>query len=364
MLFNPIKFKRSALILLAFASLIAFAGCGKRKPPLPPVERVLQRVQINGTQFGNVVRVSWQMPARNAPDGSVLNITRADVYRLAEPLSASLTLTEQEFASRSTLIGSVPIQDADFALKTKSYTDTLQLAGQPVRLRYAVRFVNASGQRAAFSNFLLIEPTAAVAEVPTNVELELSQEAVTVTWKAPEKNLDGTTPANILGYNVYRANAKGESRLLNGDTPVNGTEFRDEFFSFGEEYSYFVRAVSLGTNAGKVESLDSGKRSISPVDTFAPAPPDAVTIAASPNTISIFFAANVEKDIAGYRVYRSTVKDKPLDEWELMTPDLIDVTTFQDQGVSSGVTYFYYIKAEDKKGNVSSPSRIVSDSTF
>lgn len=364
MLFNFFKFKHSVLVILAFALVTVFAGCGKRKPPLPPVERVIQRVQINGTQFGNLIRVSWQMPARNAPDGSVLNIARADVYRLAEPLSASLTLTEEEFASRSTLIGSVPIQDSDFALKTKSYTDTLQLAGQPVRLRYAVRFVNASGQRAAFSNFLLIEPTAAVAEIPAEVELQLSQSAVTVAWKPPSRNIDGTSPANILGYNIYRTNSKGETRRLNEDDPVNDTEFRDEFFSFGEKYTYFVRTVSLGTNAGRVESLDSGKKELTPVDTFAPEPPDAVTIAASPNTISIFFAANVEKDIAGYRVYRSTDRVKPLDEWDLMTPDLLDVTTYQDIGVTSGVTYFYYLRAVDKDGNVSGPSEIVSDSIF
>lgn len=304
------------------------------------------------------------MPARNAPDGSILNISRADIYRLAEPLSASLTLTEEEFASRSTLIASVPIQDSDFALKQKSYTDVLQFAGQPVRLRYSVRFVNASGQRAAFSNFLLIEPTSAVAEVPSEVTLSLSQEAVTISWTAPDKNIDGSMPSNVIGYSVYRTDAKGATKRINESDPVNGTVFRDEYFSFGESYTYFVRTVSLGTNAGQVESLDSEKRTITPVDTFAPAAPDALTIAASPTTISIFFAANVEKDMAGYRVYRSTDRDKPLDEWEILTPELLDITTYLDRDVTSGTTYFYFVRAVDKNGNVSEPSEIVSDSTF
>ncbi|HUF05065.1 MAG TPA: hypothetical protein VMM38_12935 [Aridibacter sp.] len=359
---NPLK--RSLIFALLLCTAAIPLACGKRSPPLPPVERVLQRVQINGTQFGNQIRITWQMPSRNAPDGSLLNISRADIYRLAEPLDASLTLTEQEFASRSTLIGSVPIEDSDFALKQKSYTDVLQFAGQPVRLRYAIRFVNYEGQRAAFSNFLLLEPTARVARVPTDVSLELSQEAVTVRWQAPQSNVDGTTPVNIIGYNIYRTNAEGETRRLNESAPIGDSVFRDEFFSFSERYTYFVRTVSLGSNAEQVESLDSEKRSIEPVDTFAPSPPDALTIAASPNTISIFFAANVEKDIAGYRVFRSTDPDRNPDEWEILTPELLDVTTFQDRNVTQGVTYYYFVRAVDTKGNVSGPSEVVSESAF
>ena len=42
-------------------------SCGKRKPPLPPKERVLQNVEITGFQRGNQVILSWKMPARNAP---------------------------------------------------------------------------------------------------------------------------------------------------------------------------------------------------------------------------------------------------------------------------------------------------------
>ncbi|MCO6510772.1 MAG: hypothetical protein J5I65_08255 [Aridibacter famidurans] len=304
------------------------------------------------------------MPTQNAPDGSVLNISRADIYRLAEPLDASLSLTEEEFASRSTLIGSVPIQASDFQLKQKSYTDVLQLAGQPVRLRYAVRFVNSAGQRAAFSNFLLLEPTARVARAPEGVSLDLSQEAVAVNWEAPQSNIDGSTPANIVGYNVYRTDSKGDTIRLNDPGPIEKPEFRDEFFSFGEPYTYFVRTVSLGSNAQQVESLDSAKRSIEPSDTFAPSPPDALTIAASPDIISIFFAANVEKDVAGYRVYRSIDPSRPLDEWDLLTPELLEVTTFQDKNVTQGVTYYYYVRAIDTKGNVSSPSEVVSESAF
>jgi len=359
MLFNSVT-----CLIAVLAVLTSAPGCGKRKPPLPPVEKVSQRVEINGVQRGDQIRVIWTMPARNAPDGSVLNISRADVYRLAEPLDASLSLTEDEFAARSTLIGSVPITDADFALKQQSYTDALRFAGQPIRLRYAVRFVNSQGQKAAFSNFLIIEPRANVAENPSAPSLTVSQDSIKVSWTAPGKNVDGTTPANVLGYNVYRKDAKGETRRLNEDSPVQGTSFADDLFKFGEKYVYFVRTVSLGSNAEQVESLDSPVSSVIPVDTFPPSPPSALTIAAAPNTISIFFAANVEKDVAGYKVYRSTDSALPKDQWELLTESPIDVTTYQDKAVKAGIPYYYYVTAIDGNGNVSAPSAVVSDTAL
>jgi len=355
--------KASKKAVLAFIMLILLIclSCGKRKPPLPPIERVSQRVEISGFQRGTKVNLTWTMPARNAPDGSILNIDRADIYRLAEPLNSTLTLSEEEFASRSTLIASLPITDADFGLKKISYADTLEFAGQPVRLRYAIRFVNASGQKAAFSNFLLLEPTARIAEAPTSLSATITELAIVLDWNEPDANVDGSKPANILGYNVYRSPSEKETAKLLNETPVNETEFADKLFEFGKEYFYFTRTVSLGSNAEPVESLESNIVKVSPKDVFPPSPPSAITIAAAPNNLSIFFATNPEKDIAGYRIYRSTDKNLPLSEWQNLTPELLTTTTFQDTKVESGRTYFYYLTAVDKAGNMSEPSEIISE---
>src|SRR4030095_9953556 len=132
------------------------------------VERIPQRTELlSGAQRGNQVILSWPALRRNAGDSSVQSIRRIDVYRLAEKPSAPLPLTEEEFGERSTLIGSVTFDEIQKAGDQLTYTDTLELGGQPTRLRYAVRYVNASGQRAAFSNFLLIEPAARIAQPPT-----------------------------------------------------------------------------------------------------------------------------------------------------------------------------------------------------
>src|SRR5687768_9087259 len=267
------------------ACALTLPACGKRRPPQPPVENVPQRTELlSGVQRGNQVILSWPAPRRNASDESVQSIRRVDVYRLAEAVADPLPLTEEEFSARATLIGSVTEELIARASDTLAYTDELSLS-EPVRLRYAVRYVNAAGQRASFSNFLLIEPAASVSQPPVVAPSpEVSQDAVVIRWETPQANVDNTRPANLLGYNVYRS-ARSQNEPADAplnSRPVTANSFADQTFAFGEEYVYVVRAVSLGTGGEPVESLNSNPVSVRPVDTFPPAPPKGLTVAAAP----------------------------------------------------------------------------------
>lgn len=361
---NTIKQLSSTTALSLLALLIASSlslSCGKRTPPLPPNERVAQRAEISGFQRGDEVLLSWKMPARNAPSGSTLFIDRIDVYRLTEPVSRPQTMSEQEFASRSLLVATLKVNDDDFGLKTFTFRDKLQFAGQSARLRYAVRYVNEAGQKAAFSNFFLLEPAAGIAQAPTSLAATATQEAIDLKWNAPQANVDGTSPANIIGYNVYRSMSKTEPAKLLNNIPVLETQYPDRGFEFTKDHFYFVRAISLGSGGEPVESSETSIIEIKPVDTFAPSAPAAITLAATPTTISIFFASNPETDIAGYKIYRSTDRNKPQSEWELLTPELLKTNTFIDNRVDPGKTYYYYLTARDNFGNVSRISEIVNE---
>lgn len=315
-------------------------------------------------QRGNQVILSWPAPRRNASDGSVQSIRRIDVYRLAEKPRAPLALTEEEFATRSTLIGSVTYDQIKTASDFLTYTDTLELAGEPARLRYAVRYVNAAGQRAAFSNFLLLEPAARIAHPPTIIVTgkEVGEDTITITWQPPTANIDGSTPVNLLGYNIYRV-AEPESEITQplNDALISGTQYQDRNFKFGDSYRYVLRSVSLGTEGGQVESLNSNSISVSPSDTFPPSAPTSITVAAAPGRLSIFFPANPEGDIAGYNIYRSTDPDLPKDKWTQLNQGLLTRTSFQDERVESGKRYYYYLTAVDHAGNVSPLSEVVSE---
>lgn len=360
---NPSLSLRLCVSAVLF-SLLLFTACGKRRPPQPPIERVPQRTEeLTGAQRGNRITLSWPAPRRNAPDGSVQSIRRIDVYRLAESVTAPLPLTEEEFAEQATLIGSVDYETIQTAGDTLSYTDTLELAGEPARLRYAVRYVNAEGQRASFSNFLLIEPAARIAQPPTNLAAQESETAINLSWQPPAANIDGSTPVNLLGYNVYRispAATEQEATPLNS-APVSETNFADKNFRFGEQYNYFVRSVSLGTGGQQVESLSSNRIAVAPGDVYAPSAPTSVTIAAAPGRLSIFFPANPETDVAGYNIYRSLDPNLPRESWTKLNTELLTRTTFQDDNVETGKKYYYYLTAVDSSGNTSPPSEVISE---
>lgn len=355
----------ASLFLLAVVGL-AVTGCGKRRPPLPPIESVQQRTELlSGAQRGNQVILSWPAPRRNAPDSSVQSIRRIDVYRLAEKPNAPLPLTEDEFSAKSTLIGSVTYEQIQNAGETLTYIDRLELAGQPTRLRYAINYVNAAGQRAAFSNFLLIEPAARIAQPPSIIATgkENTEEGVVIRWQPPAANIDGSTPLNLLGYNIYRID---ESQTDSGQTPINNalltaTEYVDKSARFGETYRYVVRSVSLGTEGAQVESLNSNILAVPRPDTFAPSAPSALSIVAAPGRISIFFAANPEPDVAGYNIYRSIDENLAKERWTKLNNTLLTRTTFQDERVEPGKRYYYYLIAVDQAGNISTASEVVSE---
>jgi fibronectin type 3 domain-containing protein len=199
-----------------------------------------------------------------------------------------------------------------------------------------------------------------VAGPPTRLAAEASQDAITLTWDRPQNNIDGS-PASILGYNVYRSNSVNEPAKLLNSSPTTDTRFDDRFFEFKKPYYYFVRAVSSGTESEPVEGAESNIVRFSADDKFAPAPPSAITIAAAPNTISIFWAVNLETDVVGYTVYRTEDHNKPLAEWTVVTPELLKTNTFQDTRVEPGKTYYYYLTATDKFGNISGSSEVVSE---
>lgn len=355
---------RHLMLLLALCAFSMAETCGKRSPPLPPVERVPQRTQeLSGVQRGNEVTLIWPAPLRNAPEGSVQSIRRVDVYRVAEKLNARLSMTEDEFEARATLIGSVPFEEIKKGGVTITYIDRLELASDPARLRYAIRYVNSAGQRAAFSNFFLMTPAFKVAAPPTITNSEKQETANIIIWDAPASNMDGSTPVNLLGYNVYRilkSQPESDLKPLNAE-PVTATRYEDKRFKFGEPYTYFVRAVSLGTEAKPVESLNSNQIELLQIDKYAPAAPDLATPNAAPGRIALFWTANTESDVVGYYLHRSTDPNLPKEKWPKLTPQLYNRTTFTDENVESGKTYYYFVEAVDSAGNVSPPSKVVSE---
>jgi len=350
---------------------IAFIGaaCGKVGAPVAPSRLSERTSELAAIQRGASILLSWPPPALVQDESSRSYISRVDIYRLTEQPDREAVLDADDYAETAQVIGFLDRAAIEAEAKASGllqYIDAVNLTalrGQPnTRLRYAVRYVNKRGQpAAAFSNSVSIEPALAVARPPADLIAKADvQDAVTVSWSAPASNVDGATPASVIGYNVYRRPARrGGGELLNSE-PVTGTSFTDTRFQYAVDYVYFVRALSQAAN-GLVESSDSEPRSFTPVDTFAPSAPDPVSVASANGTVSLFWPSSPERDVIGYNVYRANSADSQDKDWIKLNDQLLTTVTFRDDLVVIDQTYFYRVTAVDRFNNESARSRVVTE---
>jgi beta-glucanase (GH16 family) len=84
-------------------------------------------------------------------------------------------------------------------------------------------------------------------------------------------------------------------------------------------------------------------------DTTPPSAPAGVVATAGDSKATLSWRASTEADLAGYRVYRNSVRvGSPI------------TTSFTDSGLENGTSYTYYITAVDRLGNGSAHSGTVS----
>jgi hypothetical protein len=361
--------RRLALPLAIICVSLVSISCGKVGAPVAPVRLTERTNELSAIQRGSNVLLQWPAPPLGQKESSRSYIARANVYRLDEGRDEEPVLDSDDYEAGAQLIGYLDRAKIEAQLKALGhleFTDAISLGNASDlanrRLRYAVRYLNARDQGAAFSNTVAIEPAPGIALPPTGLRVAApAQDIVAVSWSAPDSNVDGTRPASIVGYNVYRRSADREAggRALNSE-PVTDTAFTDRDFQYETKYTYFVRALSQGAN-GLIESADGEAATIKPVDEFAPSAPDPVSIASANGTMSLFWPTSPERDVVGYNVYRSDSADSAEKDWTRLTPRPITTVTYRDERVVIDRLYFYRVTAIDRFNNESEPSRVVSE---
>jgi hypothetical protein len=87
-----------------------------------------------------------------------------------------------------------------------------------------------------------------------------------------------------------------------------------------------------------------------------PASPTGLSATAGDSAVEHTWDSNTEPDLAGYRVYRSTTSGVDYAE---ISSGLITGASYNDVGLTNGVTYFYVVCAEDTDGGLSDYSNEV-----
>lgn len=356
-------------LLICAGSAFLYGGCGKVGAPVPPSRLSERTSDLVAIQRGSAILLSWPAPALVNDQSSRFYIARVDIYRLTERRDQEPVLDSTDFEATAELIGFLDRAMIETQVNTfgrLQYTDAVKLSQSKqlanTRLRYAVRYVSKRDQAAAFSNTVAVEPAPGISMPPTNVTaIAEAQDVVTITWLAPTANIDGITPAGVVGYNVYRRSQKRDfgGDLLNSE-PITAASFTDTRFQYQFDYVYFVRALSQGAN-GLIESADSEPVPFTPVDRFAPSAPNPVSIASSNGSISLFWPSSAERDVIGYNVYRASSAEALDNDWTKLNDQPVTPVTFRDDQVVLDQPYFYRVTAVDRFNNESERSRVVSE---
>ncbi len=168
-----------------------------------------------------------------------------------------------------------------------------------------------------------------VPDAPVVTSVVPNNSSVTISWTTPTAN-----GASITEYRVYRSIISGSAYAYIGNTTINS--FTDEPLTNGVTYYYVVSAVnSYGEGDFSAE--------VSAFPSFYSSPPTNFT--ATPGDGSVSLVWSPPEDTGGfpvteYQVYRSMDFDTG--------QTLIGTTTslsFNDTGVTNGVTYYYWVFA-------------------
>lgn len=368
---------RGAVVVL----LALIAGCGKKAPPLPPIVLYPALVRdLTVRQEGTKFVLYFTPPTANNDGSPLIDLDRIDIYLVTDdrppppapqtqpatqsqpgqtqPAAAPpppvapppLEVTVIDFESRAGVIGTIKAADID-AHRVGiylSFEDPLERFQPPrglqKRFTYAVQPFSVKDHGPGFSNRITLD-LLALADPPREVKAVVLETGVAVTWTPPTTNIDGTTPPAVVGYNVYRKSSTDRTYPVDplNPSPYPVPPFLDTTAQFGTTYSYMVRGANTATRPYQ-ETAQSNVVEVTPKDVFPPPPPQNLVAVASKSGINLLWSTTQAKDLAGYRVYRRTEKEK----FELLAPDVIAKNTFLDTTAKSKTTYYYVVTSLDR----------------
>ena len=193
------------------------------------------------------------------------------------------------------------------------YTDTAAESGR--QYTYAVSATNATGE-SGFTDSKSISYLA----TPEIVSVSNVEDGIKVVWKV----VDGA-----VTYNIYRAKVNSDNWTKIGWSSV--TSYVDTEAAKGEYYKYTVMAVN-----GEAESAYN----LIGVEGMYFGTITSVSASISPKGVNVYW--NRLDDATSYEVYRKT---GTTNSWNPIARVEKGKEIYEDTNVSSGVTYYYMVKA-------------------
>jgi fibronectin type 3 domain-containing protein len=189
---------------------------------------------------------------------------------------------------------------------------------------YQVSAVNAAGQSSKSTE----------ASATTQVSLPATPANLTATGGNAQVSVSWGASNGAVSYDIYRSTTSGGEGSTPFKTGVTGTSFTDTGLTNGTTYFYQVTAVDAAGQSSK-----SAEASATPHATL-PGAPASLTASAGNANVDLTWSAS--SGAVSYNIYRSTTSGG-----EGSTPFQtgVTVTSFTDQSVVNGTTYYYRVTA-------------------
>jgi predicted small lipoprotein YifL len=346
--------------------LIPLTFCGKKGPILPPLPKVIQEVEIfNVSQRGERLFLEWENPTAFVDGSSLPEVSEVEIwfFEVMKEGAGNKKPARDEFEKVATLLVSIKQEEfSEFRIRTEEgsvrFVYPFKLTEQHFRLNsliFSLRVKAKRRRKSEFSPLLSVQPRM-LSLPPREVKAAVFQDRIEVSWMPAERNLDRSSPASFIGYNVYRAERNAPLRRLNSQL-VKDNQYSDKDILIGNVYRYIIRA-SATDSSPFMESDDSELLEVKAEDSFAPAVPSGLVSIVAGDFISLTWDENRDEDLAGYRVWR---KMEGEEEFLLLTPQPISENAFNDTTVEKNKRYHYAVTAQDSSGNESRKSESVSE---
>ena len=353
--------RRAALPLLLAPALLA--GCGRKIAPEAPLLVVPARPEpLKVTQEGSDVVLRFPFPSKTVQGAPLTNLTRVSVFREIVPAPATVRAPEppketaererQEklFRQRAEAIRDLPREALDdvtvgseIVLRDSMVPLFLEKRLGRVYLRYGVTATRDRRRVSPISALVSIVPRVPPS-APIGLEATVEEGRVCLEWLPPTEMLDGTAPAKVAAYSVYRRDPS-EPAYVEPVGVVSRSPFVDEGVPAGKRFLYTVRgAPTAETPAVLGPAADEVLADTR--DVFPPKAPEGLLVLREEGGNRLVWNPSLSRDLAGYRLY---AKDGG-GEWRRLADALAD-PAFYDAAAPAGRTYG--VTAVDAAGNES-----------
>lgn len=385
------------LYLIYLLSICFLWACGIKGPLIAPVIKLPQKAAAMETiQRGEYILLMWNNPDTYTDGSALPEIGSIEIWMLEEKIegdTSDVKISKDRFLQEASLHAAMTLDElvkaakehyqgqktegeekkepdeqktAEEVKEEEKETDSTEVSINVEKMTYfyelkpgeiknkkysfALKVLDKKEESSEFTEPISIS-TKIVPDPPAELKAEVFADRIELKWTPPEKNIDDSTPPIIEGYNIYRLNEKGNPERQNQMLLTPRNNYSISQFEFGETYYYFIRASA--TRYPFYESGNSEIVEIETKDVFPPAVPEGMVSIVGENFVSLTWEANKEKDTAGYKVWRREQGEK---QYELLTPEPITETVFNDQKIEKKAVYFYAVSALDMNNNESKRS--------